>query len=91
MILKIFTIFDKKAHAYLPPFFLPNQELAIRQFKDCANDENHAFGRNPEDYLLCQIGEFNDEDAVISIDSKSESISALQLLQAPQQLKEVSE
>ncbi len=57
-----FAIHDTAANAYLPPFWLPAKDIALRTFKDCVNDpENqHAFARNPKDYTLFVIGEFQD-------------------------------
>ena len=63
MIHKIFTIYDEKAKAYLPPFFLPESGQAIRSFKDCINSETHQFGKNPEDYTLFALGFYNDGTA----------------------------
>ena len=60
MIHKIFTIHDKAAAAYLPPFILHAEGIAIRTFTDCINDTNHQFSRHPADYTLLCIGEFDD-------------------------------
>ena len=60
MILNIFTVYDEKAHAYLPPFFMPRIEQAIRVFTDCTNSEDHQFGKHPHDYTLFHSGEFDD-------------------------------
>ncbi len=65
MIQLIFTIHDAKAQAYLPPFFMHSAAVAVRTFKDCVNAENHQFQKNPEDYILFEIGSFNDENAEI--------------------------
>lgn len=56
MMQKIFTIYDSKAHAYLPPFFLPEAGMAVRVFSDCVNDKSHQFSKHPGDYTLFQIG-----------------------------------
>lgn len=58
---KIFTIYDSKAQAYLTPFFLHQEGMAIRIFTDCVNVSNHQFGKHPEDYTLFQIGSWDDE------------------------------
>lgn len=57
----MFTIYDDKAKAYLPPFFLPEVGQAIRTFADCVNDPKgeHAFSRHPADYTLFLVGEFD--------------------------------
>ncbi len=62
---KMFVIYDSKANAYLQPWFLTTQPMAQRAFSDCVNDEDHNFGRHPEDYTLFTIGEFDDANAKI--------------------------
>ncbi len=59
---RIFVVFDSKARAYLPPFFLPEAGQAVRSFKDAVNDPKHAFGQHPEDYTLFEIGTFDDRE-----------------------------
>lgn len=71
MILKIFTVYDQKAKAFLPPFFMAQRPAAERAFSDCVNDDTHQFGKHPEDYTLMEIGEFNDESGIISPGSAS--------------------
>nr|UXQ87965.1 MAG: nonstructural protein [Microvirus sp.] len=66
---KIFTIYDSKAKAHLPPFFLPEQGMAIRVFTDCVNDPTHNFHNHPGDYTLLQIGLWDDNSAVITTNS----------------------
>ena len=58
---KIFTIYDSKAGAYLTPFFLHNEAMAIRIFQDCVNDIKHQFGKHPEDYTMFSVGSWDDE------------------------------
>lgn len=65
MILQVCSIYDIKAEAFLPPFFLPKWEMAIRTFKDCVNSEEHQFGQHPEDYILTHVGTFDDETALL--------------------------
>lgn len=56
-----FCVYDNKALAFLPPFFVHNELVAMRSFADVANDKTHAFGLNPTDYTLFRVGDFNDE------------------------------
>lgn len=58
---QMFCIRDTKADAYLPPFFLPRKEMAMRVFDQCVNSKDHQFGKWPQDYTLFQIGQFDDE------------------------------
>ena len=60
MLLHVFTVRDGKAEAYLQPFFVPNESVAIRAMTDCVTDENHAFGKHPEDYSLYACGVYDD-------------------------------
>lgn len=84
MIHKIFTVFDEKALAYLPPFVLPETGQAIRSFADCVNSSDHMFGKHPEDYTLFQIGVYDDKSGVISeLDTRSVIGSGVQYKRPP--------
>jgi len=67
MILQIFTVYDIKARAYLPPFFVPSIDVAKRTFLDAALETDHQFGKHPEDYNLMHLGQFNDENGTFNI------------------------
>lgn len=56
----VFSVWDQKAAAHLPPFFLHTVGLAERAFAQAITDETHQFGKNPEDYYLYYIGEWDD-------------------------------
>jgi hypothetical protein len=62
MIYEVFSVYDAKAEAFLPPFILPKQAQAKRAFSQCVNSPDHQFGANPDDYTLFSLGNFNDED-----------------------------
>ncbi len=63
---KIFSIFDSKAGAYLPPFCLGQTAMALRVFSDCVNSGDHQFGKHPGDYTLFELGTFDDSVCVVS-------------------------
>ncbi len=67
MKLKIFAIYDSKAAAFITPFYVPNQQLAIRGFQNARADPTHAFSRNPTDYTLHELGEWDDTNASITM------------------------
>lgn len=56
----VFAIYDSKANAYLPPFFLPTVAMAVRVFSDCVNSDSHQFGLHPQDYTLFHLGIWDD-------------------------------
>ncbi len=60
MIHRIFSVFDVKAKAYLPPFVMPERGMAMRVFSDCVNSDDHQFGKHPGDYTLFELGGFDD-------------------------------
>lgn len=66
MVLKIFTVFDIKAEAYITPFFCSTSGVAVRNFEAAANEEGHAFRRHSADYMLFELGEFDDHTAKIT-------------------------
>lgn len=59
--LQVFSVYDTKAAAYFPPFFLPKQAQAVRAFQQCVNDPKHQWGAFPQDYTLFLIGLFDDD------------------------------
>lgn len=72
MKLIMFTIYDEKAEQFLPPFVLPQTNMAKRTFADCVADPKHAFSRNPADYTLFEVGEFNaDTGHVVGREAKT--------------------
>ena len=65
MKLIIFSVYDQKAEAYLPPFFIPNAAMAQRTFSEAVNSPSHQFGKHPADYTLIELGTFDDGKATI--------------------------
>lgn len=86
MLMKVFSIYDVKAGAFITPFFLPTQGMAVRTFIDCCNDENHAFGQHPEDYSLFVLAEFDNVHGTF-VDTTSKIV--LNGLEAVHQASEV--
>ena len=60
MNIQVFSIYDTKAGAYAPPFFMARPELALRTFRDLAADPQSQVNKHPEDYVLYLLGEFDD-------------------------------
>ncbi|WNK12698.1 MAG: nonstructural protein [Microvirus sp.] len=65
MILKMYSVYDNKAQAYLAPFCCVNNMVALRMFGDSAGDANHMFNRHPLDYHLFEMGEFDDVSGLV--------------------------
>ncbi len=67
MILKIFTVYDSKSEAYLPPFYNSSRGAALRAYSDTVNDRSTPIGAHPADYTLFEMGEFQDETGFIEL------------------------
>lgn len=63
MILKVFAVRDMKAEAFLQPFFSPSVGSALRAFSDAVNDKQCPFNKHPGDYVLYEIGSYDDSTA----------------------------
>jgi len=74
MKLHMFSVYDKKAAAFLPPFFLPTTAMAQRVFKDCVQDAEHQFGKHPEDYSLYFCGAFDDVAGCVDVMKEPEVV-----------------
>lgn len=61
--MKIFTVYDSKAAAYLLPFYSENQQTAIRSFEGAVNDPDHQFNKFPQDFNLFELGSWNQSTA----------------------------
>lgn len=61
MIYKMFSVFDSKVGAYMQPFFARSTNEAIRSFTQAANDSGHQFCKWAEDFVLFEIGAWNDD------------------------------
>ncbi|UOF80675.1 DNA binding protein vP5 [Microviridae sp.] len=65
MKLKVFSVYDSKAEAYLQPFFSTTLGMATRMFGDAVKDQQHNFNKHAADFTLFQIGEFDDENGLL--------------------------
>lgn len=65
MQLQIFAVYDKKAAAYLEPFFMTSKGMANRAFADAVNDGKSPFNKHPEDYALWYVGVWEVEEGLL--------------------------
>lgn len=66
--LQIFSIYDKKAQAYILPHFFHQKGEAIRALEDAVNDmsnPNNQIARHPSDFVLMHLGDFDDRTGVV--------------------------
>lgn len=55
---KVYSIYDVKGEIYGNPFYAPNRGLGIRIFAEIAQDGRTTLCRFPDDFVLFEIGEF---------------------------------
>jgi len=61
-IVHAYTIYDRKALTYSPPFFVAADGLAVRMFGDLVGDTNTQVGRHPGDFVLYRCGAYDDSN-----------------------------
>ncbi len=84
MLHQIFTVFDSKTAAYLPPMYMQTKPAMIRALTDTVNDPSHQFHLHPEDYTLFYLGSFNDENAVFDLEKSPVALATCLELMAQQ-------
>lgn len=68
--MKIFSVHDSKAEAYLSPFYSKTPAEAIRSFSSACEDSSSAFFKYPSDFTLVELGEFDEISASIATHQK---------------------
>jgi len=81
-LMKIYSVRDDKAAAYLPPFYARTNGEAIRMFQNSIADGQSNFAKWPADFILFELGEFNEDNGVITpLDAPKSLGSAVDLKQ----------
>lgn len=70
--LQVFSIRDKVADAFMPPFFMPTVGMAIRAFGDDCKNPNGNLAKHLSDFELYHLGGFDDGNAQFHILPQSE-------------------
>lgn len=71
MIVGMYSVRDKAVEAFLPPFFAPTDNAALRMIRDALSDEKSGFARHASDYALFRIGAFDDATGAVQVDVDS--------------------
>jgi len=58
---KVYSIFDKKAAIYSPPFYAPHDGIAMRNVSMAARNMESQLGQYPSDFALYRLGKFDDQ------------------------------
>lgn len=83
MISHAYTIYDRKALIYSPPFFAVTDGLALRSLMEAVNDPNTSIARHPGDFVLYRCGSYDDASGQLHPVTALEHVSdALALVRA---------
>lgn len=83
MKVKIFAIYDSKAEAYLPPFFMKSKGEALRALASHVNDPQHNFSKYAEDFTIFEIGSWDDSNSKFDLHNTPHSLGLLQEFKTP--------
>jgi len=64
--LKMFSPFDSKLQVWMNPMFYLHTGQAERMWTDLVNDGQSLPSKHPEDFVLYQVGEFDDTTGMIN-------------------------
>jgi len=64
--MKVFSVRDMKSEAFLQPYFSPTPGAALRAFGDACAKSDSPFYVHPNDYVLFEIGCYDDSDGLIT-------------------------
>lgn len=61
MIYRYYSVYDRKALVYMPPFHAHTDGAAMRSIEDAMADPNTSLARHPDDFVLYYVGDYSDE------------------------------
>jgi len=67
MIHNAYVVYDSAAQIYNKPFYLINDQVAMRAAQDLIDDQNTDIARHPEQFSMFKIGIYDDETALFTI------------------------
>ena len=84
MIVNGYTIYDRKALTYSPPFFAVADGAAVRMFTDLVGDQNTQVGRHPGDFVLYRCGGYDDSNgSLLPVTALQHIVDAMALVARP--------
>ncbi len=75
-----YTIYDTAAAYYMNPFLAKSDAAAMREFTDIITEPTTALNKHPEDYYLCRIGRYDDQNAKIDPEAVETLLTGLEAM-----------
>lgn len=85
---QMYVIWDSKARVYHKPVHFHNDELALRAARNLVSDGDNEIRRNPEDFTLFHVGEYDDETASLQPSDKQRILCRFHEIQIPLELED---
>jgi len=60
------ALYDRATEAYAPVMTVHTKGEAIRSFRQAVNDRDTPINKNPTDYELYKVGDYDDEHGTIT-------------------------
>lgn len=76
MVYKVFSLFDSAVEAYNVPMFLRSRGEAIRALQSAVNDPQSSICKWPDQYVLFEIGTYDDSNGVVTMHKAPQSLGA---------------
>lgn len=86
MKLNVYSIFDSKVQAFLPPFYMRTDGEARRATVSASMDPSQNFHVHAADYTLFCLGEFDDESGQITMLTAMRNIGNLRVLRGAEEI-----
>lgn len=77
MLFVVFSVRDEKAQVFSPPVLALNVAMMMRSISDLLMDGKHPYAKHPEDYVLYDLGVFDDNTAAFSFPAAPKSLVVL--------------
>lgn len=65
MTYRVFSVLDAKTGVFMRPFFDQHLQQALRSWKEACNQAESPFCKYPTDFVLYEVGSFNDEQGLL--------------------------
>lgn len=76
--MKIYSVYDSKAEAYMAPWYARTKGEAIRSFEQAVINPETQLNKHPADYTLFELGEFDEYTGTLTANiAKTALVNAL--------------
>lgn len=82
MVLRMYSVYDKKSQVYHPGQYCHNDPHALRFFSMQFENKDSVMGKYPEDFDIYRVGEFDDSTGLVKSCTPEYIINVYALLNA---------